>query len=378
MGDPATFVAAGPPATVTGFCESCGRNVALEPDGGELRQVPTGEFVCPACYALRADGAASRGGIASAATAIARSFRQLPTQRPILGPSLAIGAIVVGVGVAIVSQLGQAPSATVGDGAVLGIAHAGAPSPAGPSSVAIAPTAVASAAAASSAAPPTPAASSMSVGPAKTGSGVDVPVSVGPGSVITWQGLYGETRMQVIVPVRNAGPGWVALQRSSSTYRVLDATGREIGSGVFTAALPAAIGPAQTSYLVETVSAAFVVGRGVPSVEADVKAVGSDPPTVTLTVSDLNATTAADGGLRVTGKVRNDGTSSTGWVVAGAVVLDGTGRPIGAVYDPGRIGTIETGASVAFDTAYPGAPPIKGAGTTLVGVGFEALQGPAA
>lgn len=182
--------------------------------------------------------------------------------------------------------------------------------------------------------------------------------------------------MQVIVPVRNAGAGWIELPRSTSTYRVVDGAGREIASGLFTAALPEVIGPGEIGYLIETVSSAFVVGRGERAVQADIKAVATERPIARLSVDALKASTAPDGGLRVTGRVRNVGSSATGWVMAGAIVLDRTGRPLGAAYDPGRIGTIQPGASATFDTSYPGAPPMTANAAKLVGVVYEALDDP--
>jgi hypothetical protein len=200
-------------------------------------------------------------------------------------------------------------------------------------------------------------------------------ITVGDGVALSWSGPYGERRIQVIVPVHNDGAEWLALPQSTSTYRVEDAKGREVASGVFTAALPAAVAPHETGYLVDTVSAAFVAWRGRAVVDATVKAVALRPPSSTLHVTDLAVSTAPDGGLRVSGQIHNDGTTASGWVVAGAVVLDGAARPLGAVYDPGRIGRMEAGSSQPFDTTYPGAPaPPASKATTLVGVAFEALD----
>ncbi|MFL5642431.1 MAG: hypothetical protein ACJ771_08825, partial [Chloroflexota bacterium] len=127
--------------------------------------------------------------------------------------------------------------------------------------------------------------------------------------------------MQVIVPVTNGGKDWVALPRSASQYQVVDGRGRELASGLFTIALPGTIGPNETAYLVETVSAVFVAGSGTPSVKADVSAVVVAKPKASLSVTDVAAATGADGGLRLTGTVHNDGPTKTGWLVAGGVVV---------------------------------------------------------
>jgi hypothetical protein len=216
-------------------------------------------------------------------------------------------------------------------------------------------------------------ASSPSATPATPAAG-DVVVHVDKGTVRTWTGPYEESRIQVIVPVRNRGTDWVALPRSTSRYRVTDGRGRELASGLFTVALPGIIGPNQTAYLVETVSAVFVGGSGTPTVEAAVVAAPAARPAASLKVTDLRAMTSPDGGLRLIGVVRNDGPAATGWLIAGGVLIDARGRPVGAVYDPGRVGPLPAGASATFDTAYPGAPPPPDQGYTLIGVAFGALD----
>ncbi|MFL5647127.1 MAG: hypothetical protein ACJ776_01910 [Chloroflexota bacterium] len=230
-------------------------------------------------------------------------------------------------------------------------------------------TALTGSAAPSSAAP----ASSGSIPPSTTPASAGADLQVGQGTVTTWTGPYRETRMQVIVPVTNGGKDWVALPRSASQYQVVDGRGRELASGLFTIALPGTIGPNETAYLVETVSAVFVAGSGTPRVKAEVSAVPAAKPTASLSVTDVAAATGTDGGLRVTGVVHNDGPSKTGWLVAGGVLVDPKGQPVGAVYDPGRVGPVDPGATATFDTSYPGAPP-PGKGSTLVGVAFEALD----
>ena len=179
------------------------------------------------------------------------------------------------------------------------------------------------------------------------------------------------------MPVRNVGSGWIQLPRSNSTYRVVDERGREIASGVFTASLPLTLGPTQVGYLVDTVSVAFIAPGGTPSVKAEVEVIATKRPTTKLSVADLAASMGDSGGLRVTGRVRNDGSRPTTWVIAGAVLLGKNGSPLAAVYDPSDVGRLDPGAALPFDTEYPGAPPRPaGAGTTLVGIAFETLDAP--
>jgi hypothetical protein len=198
-------------------------------------------------------------------------------------------------------------------------------------------------------------------------------ISLGDAVVRTWKGPYGETRLQVIVPLRSDDSRWLRLPRAQSTYRVVDGAGREIASGVFTAALPAAVGPGEAAYLVDTVSVAFENPTGSPVVDVDVSATATDRPISALSVSDLRATIGTGGGLRVTGRVHNVGTLASAWVMAGAVALGPDGSPLGAVYDPTDIGRLEAGQTLPFDTEYPGAPPLSaGLAHDLVGMAFEA------
>ena len=65
--------------------------------------------------------------------------------------------------------------------------------------------------------------------------------------------------------------------------------------------------PGETAYLVDTVSVAFVDPTDSDTVEADVRGGATDPLTGTPPVSDLRAAVGVGGGLRVTGRVQNEG-----------------------------------------------------------------------
>jgi hypothetical protein len=347
------------------FCESCGEDQGLVPGGGALTRAPDGEYLCSGCAdRLAADerpSAASRPSPPLPTTIeIGRSAtrrRRLPGWIPV-GAVLGISALVIAM------QQPAFRQSPASDGGVLG-AIATAERPSGePQGSMPRPSGQGD-----SAASPSPSSSANRATPV-AGEAV---VRVDRGTARIWTGPYGEVRIQVIVPVRNSGTDWVALPRSASTYRVVDGHGRELASGLFTAALPGIIGPNQTGYLVETVSAVFSAGRGTPTVETEVAAVPVARPTASLSVTDLRASTAADEGLRLTGVVHNEGPATTGWLVAGGVLIDATRRPMAAVYDPGRVGPLRPGASAAFDTAYPGAAPAPDEGFSIIGVAFEAL-----
>ena len=259
------------------------------------------------------------------------------------------------------------------DGGVLGVIQGnGAPTTSEPRE---APSSGVASAAPSASRAPSPRPASLS--PSADVAMEDPAFQLGDAAAVTWRGSLGETRLEVIVPVRNVGSGWIELPRSNSTYRVVDQTGREIASGVFTASLPASLGPTQVGYLVDTVSVAFIAPAGTLSVTAHVGVTATNRPTTELSVANLAASMGDSGGLRVTGRVRNDGSRPTTWVIAGAILLGQNGRPLAAVYDPSDLGMLEPGAALAFDTEYPGAPPPpNSAGTTLVGIAFEALDEP--
>jgi hypothetical protein len=190
--------------------------------------------------------------------------------------------------------------------------------------------------------------------------------------VLTWTGQFGELRLQVILPVRNVGADWLRLPRSKSTYRILDRARRDLGGGVFTAALPEFVGPGETAYLTDTLSASFADPREVITAESDVHAVAADPPGTLLSVAAVALSTGPSGGLEASGQVRNDGAVPARSVIAGVIALDQAGRPIGAVYDLTDVGPIEPGATIKFNTEYPGAPPIRDSAVgSAIGFAFE-------
>jgi hypothetical protein len=200
-------------------------------------------------------------------------------------------------------------------------------------------------------------------------------VRTGAPAILTWTGVFGESRIQVIVPVRNTGTGWVRLPRAASSYRLLDDRRRELDGGVFSATLPEVLGPGETGYLVDTLSASFSDPRAIATTRVSLGSAPTDRPASGLTVSDLELSSGASGGLRAVGQVRNDGDESVPTALVGVVVLDGDDRPAGAVYDLTDVTDLGPGSVACFDTDYPGAPPLDDPDAyTAVGFAFSATH----
>ncbi len=351
-----------------GYCESCGRYPPFleRLQGGGLRRTEDGVYLCPTCRAL-----ATAPVLATVRADTPAPSRRWRPSRSIRGRGPAVAVIS---GLTVVALLGSALLPTLlgpsGDGAVQGVTGLG-PGDSSPEARASAPVPSGRASQAPSASPTSPNTPAPST-PSAVAQG-EPAMTLGRVAVRTWEGPYGETRMQIIQPVRNDDERWIRLPLSISSYRIVNPDDQEIAGGIFTAALPAAIAPGETGYLVDTVSVAFVDPTDSDRVETDVHAEATDPLAGTLEVSDLRAAIGVGGGLRVTGRVRNEGTTATRWVMAGALVLTQDGRPLGAVYDPSDVGRLGPGQTRGFDTEYPGAPPISdGLTAKLVGVAFEA------
>jgi hypothetical protein len=346
-----------------GFCELCRRRpstVELLLRRGIALCEDCGDYLCPDCRhpAVAPTGATARqlkGGIAAvglasaAATVVALVLLATAFAYPILfGPAPSGGVLdAVETPASTAGGVGLAPSSSA-------IGVAASTTPASPSPEVLASLVVGSSPAASPA-------------PSSTGgvaSAAREPV------IRTWTGPHGEARVQVILPVRNTGPSWLQLPRSRSTYRILDATGREVESGVFTAALPEFIGPGATAYLVDTLSATFGDPDELRSAEATVDLVAAARPDVTLSVGEIELSKGPGGGLRAIGVVRNDGGTTARSVVASVVAIGPDGQAIGAVFDLTDVGDLEPGEAVAFDTEYPGAAPVDGNPLEIIGYAF--------
>jgi hypothetical protein len=165
--------------------------------------------------------------------------------------------------------------------------------------------------------------------------------------------------LQVILAVRNDGSTWLRLPRSASSYQVHDRAHRTVASGIFTLSLPEVVGPGATAYLVDTLSVAFGEPGDFASSKAVVSSTPADPPDVHLAVTSAAISVGEDRSLRAVGEVRNDGEGIARSIVAGVVVLDDRGRPLASVYDLTAAPELVPGATMSFDTEYPGAPPVR-------------------
>ena len=349
-----------------GFCELCGRRpstVERLRQRGIARCEDCGAYLCPDCRishqpAVAPTAATARqrkDGVAiglAAAVAVVGTLTLLATlfAYPILFSPAASGGVLSAVGTP--GSPGGGVAAVPSSSAV---AVAATPTPTSSSPAALASPAVASSPATASQAP---------------GATGRVESTAGRPVIRTWTGSYGEARVQVILPVRNTGPGWLQLPRSRSLYRILDSQGRDVAGGVFTAAMPEFIGPGDTAYLVDTLSATFVDPRQFRTAEATVDAIAAAKPDLTLSVGEIELSKGPGGGLRAIGVVRNDGGTTARSVVAGVVAVGPDGQAIGAVFDLTDVGDLEPGEAVAFDTEYPGAAPVEGNPLEIIGYAF--------
>jgi hypothetical protein len=329
-----------------GFCEQCGRRPTVADRAlqrGIALCADCGEYLCPDCRHR-----APAPPAAPAPTLAAR--RRIDGGLAGLGPFIAVG--LIGALALLATQL-PTLLGTPGSGGVLDAVQTPGSSQAGVDTTPA----------------PSPAASGGQVAPASPGPtpSASQNVALGPGKpepdepvIRTWTGRFGETRVQIILPVRNTGGGWLQLPRSRSTYLINNSEGLEVATGVFTAALPEFVGPGDTAYLVDTLSVAFADPREFRSATTSVDAVEVAQPDTVLSVDGIELSKGPDGGLRATGAVHNEGGTTARSVVAGVVAIGEDGQAVGALFDLTDVGDLEPGATVEFDTEYPGAPPIDG------------------
>ena len=191
-----------------------------------------------------------------------------------------------------------------------------------------------------------------------------------PPVVIAWTDSFNRPRLQIIVPIRNESSEWVHISDGQSEYRLIE-SGSELASGAFRA-VPALVEPGGTAYLVETRDDPSR-GRLPLDVETTIVGVRSEEPKPRLALTRLTLDQAIGGGMRASGRVRNDGPGATGRVTVGAVALGEDGRPLGAVLDTHDIVRLPPDKSQSFATdVAAGAPSITAAEVdTVIGVAFE-------
>ena len=203
-----------------------------------------------------------------------------------------------------------------------------------------------------------------------TGPTLERRVSQGAPAILSWTDSFGRRRLQIILPIHNDGDAPLRVSEVATSYRLLDGD-REVARGSFVA-LPPVVEPGATGYLVDTRADAWAVGTAL-AVRADVVATVVPRPDLRVTLVDLRLREVIGGGMGITAKGRNDGARASGRVVVGAIALDATGRPIGAVVDRQDIRSLAPGATqgVVSDVAA-GAPPVVAADVaSLIGVAFE-------
>jgi hypothetical protein len=84
----------------------------------------------------------------------------------------------------------------------------------------------------------------------------------------------------------------------------------------------------------------------------------TDPLPSALAVGDVTWEAGADGRLRVSGSVRNDGAEVARAITVGVLLRGRDGDPLVGLYLPDGIEELAPGASAPFETDYPAAPPI--------------------
>lgn len=166
-------------------------------------------------------------------------------------------------------------------------------------------------------------------------------------------------RAQVIVVVRNDGPGAVEFEPSGTRYVVSAPDGRETARGLFTYAIPPRIAPGETAYFAETLTALFASVDELSGVSVDIAARPTDRPSSRLPVRDVAISTGVDGGVRVAGTVSNAGSAALRSPFVGAVLFGADGTPIAAVYDLTDLFGLVPGSEGRFETEYPGTGPIR-------------------
>jgi hypothetical protein len=187
----------------------------------------------------------------------------------------------------------------------------------------------------------------------------------GPGRLETagqrlavWEDQFGAVRAEVVVTVRNTGDSPIEVALSTATWTVTDDAGDSVASGRFAHAFPPIVEPGGEAFLIDGVSAAFAEADELANLDVEVEgaSVGDEHGRVALSVADVEWR-AEDGGLVVSGRVENPSTNAVGETYAAIVLRNDRDEILAAVYDV-AIGPLGPGESRAFDTAYPGTPPI--------------------
>jgi hypothetical protein len=343
------------------FCERCGsrrgtRRVTAGWAATELRECPEcTTFVCSTCWNDGADACLS-------CAPVSRPVVQLGSRRQIRPAALAgvatIAATLV-LGVVLLPSFAQRGDAPAGDVAAQTARPSGAAAPTRSVAAAV-PSAGASAAPSAAATlPPAPSATgapSPSARPSAAPSG-EAEVEVSQAVAVSWTG-DGATRGHVVAGVTNEGDTAVALDRAGTPYEVRDEGGDVVTSGRFTYPMPSTIAPGETAWFVDTMAAIFVEPEGDWSLTLEPQFAPAAAAAPRYAVTDVDWNVSPDGKLVATGQVTNDTTAAGTQAIVTVILLDARGRPLAGLYDLTDAASLAVGESRAFETDYPGAPPV--------------------
>jgi hypothetical protein len=167
----------------------------------------------------------------------------------------------------------------------------------------------------------------------------------------------GVTRVQILAVLRNDSSTPVQFVPSGSSYRIFDARGRAVATGVFTYAVPDRLAHGEIAYLVETRSALFVSPRGVDRVVVVPSVQSTSEAATLLSVTDVTWRTTATG-VEASGVVTNNTGRDIDEALVAVLFFASNDQLIGAVYDVADVQLLGRDESRRFSTAYPGTAPL--------------------
>jgi hypothetical protein len=360
-----------PAAPLIAYCESCGTpHEVTGPGVMPFRACPEcGLLECSRCWGAEdAERCASCLGTpitVAAAESPGRARPFVSIDRWTATGIAAAGAIIVAVAVGF-GVFGEGPRGAVLDatgrpavasqrvaGVVPSPAPPESPASAAPGSASFPPTETAPPSAAAS---PTPAAPSSSSAPSQASPAAGAALAIADQALVTWDDPFGEVRAEVIAEVQNHGTTPILLQQGASGYSIAAPDGRTVASGLFGNAFPSIVEPGMRAYLIDALAATFVERGELATVTVDLRFEPVQATATILPVDNLSWTIQEEQ-VVVSGRVRNDRSTTVGEITVGAILRDGSDRILCAVYDVGHIAGLDAGASAAFSTDYPEVQP---------------------
>jgi len=98
-------------------------------------------------------------------------------------------------------------------------------------------------------------------------------VEVEQATIRSWTDPFGEVRAQIIVSVTNGGTAAASLPRSGTAYRVMSRDGTVVALGRFAHVFPTVVGPDETAWFIDTLSATLANQSELADVEVALEAV---------------------------------------------------------------------------------------------------------